>query len=103
MKPQEFFIGIRDFFAILVPGAFLLLLFPFDIADCINPQTLVSTSLLKQAPLPILVVAAYAVGVLLMGIAGRMDEFVDRNIHRRRVATGKPWIGKLGDYILDKA
>jgi len=70
MKPQEFLIGIRDFFAVIIPGATLLFLLPI---------TPVAKQLPKLDGLALFGagIAAYLVGSVASGIGSLLDLAVD--------------------------
>ncbi len=73
MKPGDLALGIRDLFAVLVPGALFLLLIPttwvlgyqLELADNL-PDTVV------------FLIAAYAVGSLIGAAAGFLDPLAER-------------------------
>jgi hypothetical protein len=68
MKPQDFFIGIRDFFAIWVPGAVFLILLALK-----GPEPLMTQGL----GLLTFAIAAYVVGSVASGAGTLLDFPVD--------------------------
>lgn len=76
MRPQDFLIGIRDFFAILIPGATFLLLRPFAFIP--------ESSAMKE-PMTIfgLTIAAYLIGSVASAIGSLLDFVVDPLLNSR--------------------
>lgn len=83
MKPGDLFIGIRDFFTVLMPGVALLVLVPID-------WTWLIERLPESRPDAVLLLAfllvAYAAGTLLSGVAGLIDDVIDERLESRRKA-----------------
>lgn len=80
MKPQDFFITARDFFAVIVPGALLVLLVG-AITPELNIWVQVRDVLGEDAStlnLTICFVCTYAVGTVLGGLGSRLDWFSDK-------------------------
>lgn len=81
MKPQDFFINTRDFFAVIVPGALLMIL-----VGAINPELNLWLLLQKQKLGPnsgilnilICFVCTYSLGTVLSGVGSRLDWVADR-------------------------
>jgi len=78
MKPQDFFISARDFFAIIVPGALLLLLAPT--ADpALNIYSALRDGIPESATIVLLgsLVCTYAVGTVIAGVGAKADIVAD--------------------------
>jgi len=96
MKPQDIFISARDFFAILVPGALLILLLPtarpdWDVLAALKAALGGDNTLVLFGWF----VVAYAIGTALTGVASRMDRYVDPRIARRvRESRATPHDGR---------
>lgn len=89
MKPQDFFIGIRDVLALLVPGALLVLLLPRSILD------LTARKVLGLTPDPalaflIFLFVALAAGSVLAAVSSVADDPVDQFIEGK--ATWLTWV-----------
>ena len=91
MNPQNYMLGIRDVFAVLVPGAALLLL--LDIADIVRgyPDGI---GFLAFA------IVAYLVGSVAFTLGGFVDpvavEIIRRSLRRRPNAPGREQSSALG-------
>ncbi len=83
MKPQDLFLGIRDFLSLLVPGIAFLVLFPGSVLTWLSKPIRIGTAL-PDTTLLVLVflAAALTAGSILSGLAGLLDERVDRNVSR---------------------
>jgi hypothetical protein len=82
MKPQEFFIGLRDFFSVVVPGVVFLCLQPFE-----------ATRLLQSGDVErtlVLVIAAYLLGSIAAALGAGLDWAVDPLIEH---PSRKQWFG----------
>ena len=99
MKPQDFFIGTLDFFAIIVPGAMLLIL-----AATISPDLDLWIYLQNSAArdsqtliLLICIVSTYAVGTVISRLASLLDNAGDgltgALIRRAEATQGKMRFG----------
>lgn len=89
MKPQEMFVGARDFFAVLVPGAIFLILLPVTVTDWLRQNLMVGSTSYAGMELLAFAVASYAVGTLISGVAGQFDKSVDRRIRDRLAGTSQ--------------
>jgi hypothetical protein len=72
-KPNEFFIGLLDFFAVLVPGLIFTFLFEKQISACLPGTIVISDSL------PFWIAAfiiAYIVGQFIYGISALLDDLI---------------------------
>jgi hypothetical protein len=88
MKPQDLFIGIRDFLALLVPGCVLLLLWPVPLVSWLLDRSgLGSTD--STLRIFILLIASLAIGTFLSGLAGLMDYGVDAVLRKKFAKTGQ--------------
>ena len=76
MKPGDLALGIRDFFAVLVPGALLLILIPAEIAIRVLGQPVHVGEGLTDGIL--FLTAAYAAGALIGAAAGLLDPLAER-------------------------
>jgi len=76
-KPQDFFLGVRDFFAVLVPGATFLLLLP---------EKSLAVAGFGRSGLALLgvVIAAYLVGSVASAAGAALDHVVDPLLASRR-------------------
>jgi hypothetical protein len=80
MKPQDFFIGIRDFFSVLVPGLALLLIFP-QIGQLLNEQLQWALPKAGAGALAFAaLLASYGLGMLVGAAASLLDRYVDDNL-----------------------
>jgi len=93
MKPQDMFIGARDFFAVLVPGAMFLILLPMDVAGWLGGKLAFGSGDDPSAGIVVLafLAASYAVGTLISGVAGQFDKSVDRRIKDRIAKPPTGW------------
>lgn len=76
MKPQEFLIGIRDFFAVVVPGTIFLFLLPTHIVE--SAQTFKGVALFGVA------IAAYLIGSVASAMGSLLDLPVDSVLESSR-------------------
>lgn len=106
MKPQDLFLGVRDFLSLLVPGIVFLILFPASVLSFLSEPIRINGG----DPDPTLLVlvflaAALTAGSVLAGLAGMLDRHVDHFIRRRLAKTHTIWcprelaeqIDKLGE------
>ena len=78
MRPQDFLIGVRDFFAILIPGAVLLmLLLPRDFLSGRD----------GSLALVAFTIAAYLCGAVAAALGSALDRIVDPLILSMRLGT----------------
>lgn len=87
MKPQDFLVGIRDFFSVVVPGAIFLLCIPPGLISGLTPKD--NTLALFGAA-----VAAYLSGSIASALASILDIPVDGGLESN---LAKHWWKKLGD------
>jgi hypothetical protein len=83
MKPGDLALGIRDLFAVLVPGALLLLLVPSDYTARLFGHPIEASETLPGGIL--FLTAAYALGALIGAAAGLLDPLSER-IYRPAVS-----------------
>jgi hypothetical protein len=76
MKPGDLALGIRDLFAVLVPGALLLLLIPPTYTSWLLGDPLRVADALRDTIL--FLTSAYAVGSLIGAAAGLLDPLAER-------------------------
>lgn len=84
MRPQEFLIGIRDFFAVIVPGAIFLFLLPTDL---VRPAVNNLTGVVLFG----VAIAAYLAGSVASALGSRLDFIVDTTIESRRFRRYFAW------------
>lgn len=85
MKPADFFIGVMEFFAILMPGAvlvYLMLVLAPQLTTAFEPQLGASTLVKWSA----FAVSAYVAGHVLHHIGSVLDDWYDHGfaMHKRR-------------------
>jgi hypothetical protein len=80
MKPQDFLVGIRDFFALVVPGAIFLVCMPVHPPGHLVPPD--PTLKLFAAA-----IAAYLVGAIASAVGSRLDRPVDTSLESRWLAS----------------
>lgn len=84
MKPQDFFLGVRDFFAVFIPGLVLLMVFPI-IGRQLKLRLDQALPGLAEAGFAFAAfLTAYALGVLVSGFASRLDGPLDSWLRTRR-------------------
>jgi len=76
MKPGDLALSIRDLFAVLVPGALFLALFPVDFSSWLGGYPPAMSEDLQKSIL--FLIAAYAVGSLIGAAAGFLDPLAER-------------------------
>ena len=76
MKPGDFALGLRDFLAIIVPGALLLLLIPPSYTGGMLGHSLLANESITDTLL--FLTASYAVGALIGAAAGFFDPIAER-------------------------
>ena len=84
MKPQDFFIGLRDFFSVLVPGVVFLTLLP-PLKSAILGANVVEAAFAFA-------IAAYIVGSVAASLGAGLDWIIDPAIEhplRKRVLGGR--------------
>lgn len=100
MRPQDLLLGARDFFAVLIPGAVLLLIIPLPL----DQSKLEGLSLFAFA------VAAYLAGSLASAVGGIADYLIDpilksaryrRSIFGRKLACREKAAEQLRDILLE--
>ena len=99
MKPQDLFIGAKDFFSVLVPGTVLILILEFSgfyrpLSALAGAVTFGSAGYDSTLMLLLFLIAAYAVGTIVAGGASMLDALVDRKI-KKRFSSLKPGSSKL--------
>ena len=85
MKPQDFFIGLRDFFSVVVPGAVFVALQPLDRSSLLTSSQAVEAALA-------LAIAAYILGSVASAIGAGLDWVTDPIIEhplRQRLLGGR--------------
>lgn len=95
MKPQDLFLGVRDFLSLLVPGIVFLILFPASVLSFLSTPIRINGGD-PDATLLVLVflAAALTIGSVLAGLAGLLDRHVDdyvSYVRRRQAEAGGAW------------
>lgn len=95
MKPQDLFIGVRDFLSLLVPGIVFLILCPAPVLAFLSKPLRIDDGN-PDATLLVLVflAAALTIGSLLAGLAGLLDRPVDKFIKGRLAGEAGLWCPK---------
>ncbi len=99
MKPQDFLLGVRDFFAILAPGAVFLLLLQ-------APEHMSTSWQLETLPLFAFAIAAYLAGSLASGLGSLLDHPTDnvlrnpkfRGIFAKKLADREGFVRALSSH-----
>lgn len=101
MKPQDFLVGIRDFFSVVVPGAIFLLCIPSALLPK-GPQD-ATLSLFAAA------IAAYLIGALASVVGSLLDKPVDPALesdfvkHRwKRLGDRAALASEMQDRVLER-
>ncbi|GAA0747372.1 hypothetical protein CA233_18840 [Sphingomonas sp. ABOLD] len=95
MKPQDLFLGVRDFLSLLVPGVVFLILCPAPILPALSKPLRIGSGN-PDATLLVLVflAAALTIGSILAGLAGLLDRPVDKYVGRRLNQQSSRWCPK---------
>jgi hypothetical protein len=96
MKAQDFLIGVRDFFAMLVPGSLLL----FVIRESVPLYIQIGT---KGFDIFAFAIASYLLGATALGLGSILDIPVDKMLHstffRSSIGTGLSAREKLAEEL----
>ena len=95
IKPSDFFVGVVDFFAVLLPGAALVYLFRPFLTDDVPIDWLPSTSTQSWV---LFLVLAYIVGHLLHALGSQLlDDYVYGKIYLPQIKPPHARAAKLVD------
>lgn len=84
-KPEDFFIGIVDFFSVFIPGSALTFSLKILIDEKFSEQFIILESSKSDTITKwiIFIVIAYFIGHLVFGISSKIDDFY--NSHRKKI------------------
>lgn len=77
MKPQDLFVGIREFLALIVPGTLLLIFWPYNAMAWIAGHAKLDGKVDTALVLFIFLIAALGIGGVLNGAGSLIDDKVD--------------------------
>jgi hypothetical protein len=101
VKPSDFFIGVMDFFAILVPGAILtFMLAPWATREVFGPILPIINS--NETGWAVFVLAAYVLGHLLHHLGSILDYTYDHIYVKAKRKHGEEFILKKTREIMNK-